>query len=277
MGAEPRSAWRLKDGTVEDWTAARGWHNPRKPADPLADLALLVDAARPADVPEVGQFWGGAVGFFSYDMVRIIEKLPARTKPSLGAPDALFVFTRSLVILDNLHGRARVVISVPIPHGAGESELEALYAAASGELDEILARLRAPVSLPAMTEPSAPRRVSEHSSYERSRFSEHVERIREYILAGECFQVLLSGRIDVPLDVHPAALYRALRAVNPSPDMFHLVLDGLEIVGSSRELLVRVAAGRVTLLPIPGTRRRSATPAGDAQMSEQLLADAKGR
>ena len=103
MGAEPRSAWRLKGGIVEDWTAASGWHNPRQPADPLADLAVLVDAIKPADAPEVGQFWGGIIGFFGYDMVRVIEELPVRAKPSLGAPDALFVFTRSLVILDNLH------------------------------------------------------------------------------------------------------------------------------------------------------------------------------
>ena len=277
MGTEPRSAWRLKAGTVEDWTVHRGWHNPRQPADPLADLAALVGAAKPADVPEVGQFWGGVVGFFSYDMVRVIEELPVRVKPSLGTPDALFVFTRSLVILDNLHGRARVVISVAIPPGAGESDLDALYAEANGELDEILSRLRARVSLPAMTEVANPHRVSEHSSYERSRFIEHVERIREYIRAGDCFQVLLSRRIDVPLEFDPPDLYRALRAINPSPYMFHLVLDGVEIVGSSPELLVRVSDGRVTLRPIAGTRRRSATPAADQLLAEELLADAKER
>jgi len=277
MGTEPRCAWRLKAGTVEDWTADRGWHNPRRPPDPLGDLASLVDAAKPADIPEVGQFWGGVVGFFSYDMVRVIEELPVRTKPSLGAPDALFVFTRSLVILDNLHGRARVVISVPIPRGAGDGELDSLYAQANRELDEILGRLRAPASLPAMIEILIPRRVSETSSYERSQFIEHVERIREYIRAGDCFQVLLSRRIDVPLDFDPADLYRALRAINPSPYMFHLVLDGLEIVGSSPELLVRVSDGRVTLRPIAGTRRRSSTPAGDELLREELLADAKER
>ena len=277
MGTEPRCAWRLKGGTVEDWTAERGWHNPRKPADPLEDLALLVDAAKPADVPEVGRFWGGVVGFFSYDMVRVIEQLPVRVKPSLGAPDALFVFTRSLVILDNLHGRARVVISVPVPPGAGDSELETLYAGANAEIDEILSRLRAPASFPPMTEISNPRRVAEHSSYDRSQFIEHVERIREYIRAGDCFQVLLSRRIDVPLDFDPADLYRALRAINPSPYMFHLVLDGVEIVGSSPELLVRVSDGRVTLRPIAGTRLRSATPGLDERLADDLLADAKER
>ena len=169
------------------------------------------------------------------------------------------------------------MISVPIPRGAGESELDALYAEANGELDEILSRLRAPASLTAMTEIFNPRRVSETSSYERSQFIEHVERIREYIRAGDCFQVLLSRRIDVPLDFNPADLYRALRAINPSPYMFHLVLDGLEIVGSSPELLVRVSDARVTLRPIAGTRRRSTTTAGDELLAAELLADPKER
>ena len=277
MGTEPRSAWRLRAGTVEDWTKDRGWHNPRTPADPLADLAALVDAAQPADVPEVGQFWGGAVGFFSYEMVRLIEDLPVRAKPSLEAADALFVFTRSLVILDNLHGRARIVLSVPVPRGAKERELDALYDQATTELEEILARLSAPSSLAALSVRVDAERVEELSSYARDSFIEDVERIREYIRAGDCFQVLLSRRIDVPLAFDPSDLYRALRAVNPSPYMYHLVLDGMEIVGSSPELLVRVSDGRVTLRPIAGTRRRSATAAGDVQLSDELLADAKER
>jgi anthranilate synthase component 1 len=276
MGAEPRRAWRLAAGVVEDWTEDRGWHNARTPTDPLADLAVLVDMT-PAQVPELGQFWGGVVGFFGYDIVRVIEDLPARTKSGLGTPDALFVFTRSLVILDNLHGRARAVISVPIPRGVGEPELESLYAEATSELDEVLARLQAPISLPPMARTSDSPTAGKLSSYARAEFMEHVERIREYIRAGDCFQVLLSRRIDVPLDFDPTELYRALRAINPSPHMYHLVLDGMEIVGSSPELLVRVADSRITLRPIAGTRRRGDTTREDERLADELLADAKER
>ena len=127
LGTEPRSAWRLANGIVEDWTNERGWHNARQPRDPLADLAALIDAAKPAHVPELGDFWGGAVGYFGYDVVRLIERLPNRPAAGLATPDALFVFTRSLVILDNLHGRARVVVSVPVPEGARDAELDSLY------------------------------------------------------------------------------------------------------------------------------------------------------
>jgi anthranilate synthase component I len=277
LGSEPRAAWRLANGVVEDWTAELGWHNARTPSDPLADLAMLVDGDKPADVPELGDFWGGVVGYFSYDIVRLIEKLPNRPPMGVPVPDAVFVFTRSLVILDNLHGKARVVISVPVPNGAADGEVRSLYDGAIAEVEQILARLRAvgrmePISLDLTAAP-----VIGKSSYVREDFLSHVDRIKEYIRAGDCFQALLSRRIDIPLDFEPADLYRALRAINPSPYMYHLILDGVEIVGSSPELLVRVSNGHITLRPIAGTRRRGATPAQDDELSAELLADEKER
>jgi anthranilate synthase component 1 len=277
LGAEPRCAWRLKDGVVEDWTAERGWHNSRRPSAPLDDLAVLVEGVTPADLPELGQFWGGVVGFFSYDIVRLIEDIPGKPPNGLPTPDALFVFTRSLVILDNLHGQARVVVSVPVPTDTPDPELRSLFEEADAELDEILARLRAPSQLL----PISPRTDAEAdegvSSYRRDEFMAHVDRIKEYIRAGDCFQALLSRRIDVPLDFEPADLYRALRAINPSPYMYHLVLDGMEIVGSSPELLVRVSDNRITLRPIAGTRPRGQTTEDDDLRSAELLADEKER
>ncbi len=277
LGSEPRAAWRLANGVVEDWTPELGWHNARMPSDPLADLATLVDGAKPAEVPELGDFWGGVVGYFSYDIVRLIENLPNRPPMGVPVPDAVFVFTRSLVILDNLHGKARVVISVPVPDRAADAEVRSLYDGALAEVEQILTRLRAagrmePISLDLTAAP-----VIGKSSYLRADFLSHVDRIKEYIRAGDCFQALLSRRIDIPLDFEPADLYRALRAINPSPYMYHLVLDGVEIVGSSPELLVRVSDGHITLRPIAGTRRRGATPAQDDELSAELLADAKER
>jgi anthranilate synthase component 1 len=277
LGAEPRSAWRLTDGVVEDWNSERGWHNKRAPADPLGDLSALIDAVKSADVPELGQFWGGVVGYFSYDVVRLIEKLPNRPPNGLKTPDAVFVFTRSLVILDNLRGSARAVISVPIPESAGEPRLRALYDEAVTELDEILERLRKPIRLESVSPDLSAAPVEGHSSYERADFMMHVDRIKEYIKAGDCFQALLARRIDVPLDFDPSDLYRALRAINPSPYMYHLILDGLEIVGSSPELLVRVSDGRITLRPIAGTRPRGKNAVDDQRLTAELLADEKER
>jgi anthranilate synthase component 1 len=278
MGTEPRAAWRLRDGVVDDWSPARGWHNERRPDDPLDDLRALIAAYEPVEAPELGAFWSGAVGYFGYDVVRLIERLPDAPPAPAGRdiPDALFVFTRALVIIDNLHARARVVVGVPIDD-TDDASLRALHDAAHREIDDVIARLHAPSTLaPLELDPDAPPARGK-SSYERQKFESDVERIREYILAGDAFQVLLSRRIDVPFDFDSTSLYRALRALNPSPYMYHLALDGLELVGSSPELLVRVANGRVTVRPIAGTRPRGLTAEEDERLEAELLADEKER
>jgi anthranilate synthase component 1 len=140
-----------------------------------------------------------------------------------------------------------------------------------------MARLRTPVTLPALDLRADAPPAQGTSSYEHDRFLRDVARIKEYIAAGDAFQVLLARRIRVPHDFPSEALYRALRALNPSPYMYHLVLDGLELVGSSPELLVRVDGRAVTVRPIAGTRPRGATPEADAQMAEELASDEKER
>jgi len=277
MGTEPRAAWRLTDGRVEDWTPDRGWHGGRAPADPLDDLDRLVKRFPPVDVPELGAFWAGAVGYFGYDVVRCIERLPDAPPRTVNVPDALFVFTNVLVVVDNLRSRARFVASVPVPADATDADLRALYDRAEADIADAMRRLRAPGALPPLAlNEDAPPAVGT-SNYERAKFLRDVERIREYIVAGDAFQVLLARRITLPHDFSSDLLYRALRVINPSPYMYHLELDGVELVGSSPELLVRVSEGRVTVRPIAGTRPRGRTAAEDDAMSAELLADEKER
>ncbi len=277
LGTEPRGAWRLRDGVVDEWHPERGWEKERRPADPFADLRQLLIREAPASVPELGGFWSGAVGYFGYDVVRLIERLPHPPARALDVPDALFVLTRSLVIIDNLRSQARIVVGVSVPAGSDEPVLRRLYAAAEEETHAISERLYAPVRVPPLTLDRSAPPARGRSSYPRDEFLRAVERIREYIVAGDCFQTLLARRIDVPLDFDPAALYRALRALNPSPYMYHLILDGVELVGSSPELLVRVAGGRVTVRPIAGTRPRGLTREEDEALAAELLADEKER
>ena len=277
MGTEPRAAWRFQAGIAEDWTAAKGWHGSRQTEDPLSDLERLLTEFDAVSVPELGAFWGGAIGYFGYDVVRAIEHLPSPPPRGVPAPDALFVLTRAVVIIDNLRAQARLVVGVPVVRGTTTGALREAYDDAQRELDDIERRLRTPLPLPPLRlDRSAPAAVGE-STYERSKFLADVERIREYIFAGDCFQALLSRRIRVRHDFPSDALYRALRALNPSPYMYHLVLDGVELVGSSPELLVRVAENRVTVRPIAGTRPRGATAADDERLSAELLADEKER
>ena len=267
MEPSPRSAWRLVDGLVEEWTPEAGWHGARTPADPLHDLDEVLQRHPPVDVPELGDFWAGAVGYFGYDVVRYIERLPKAPPRALRVPDALFAFTRVLVVVDNLRSRARLIASVPVPQAATEDQLRTLYERAEADIASAMARLRAPDALtPLDLDESAAPAVGT-STYDRAKFLRDVERIREYIVAGDAFQVLLARRITVPHDFSSALLYRALRVVNPSPYMYHLSLDGVELVGSSPELLVRVAGGRVTVRPIAGTRPRGRTEAEDAALS----------
>ncbi|MDP9179701.1 MAG: chorismate-binding protein, partial [Gemmatimonadota bacterium] len=277
LGTRPRAAWRFKDGVVEDWDTSSGWHNARTPADPLADLDALIATPPPVDVPELGAFWTGAIGYFGYDIVRLIERLPHRKLARSDIPDALFLFTRTLVIVDNLRAQARIVVGVEVPSGADDDALRDQYDVATREIEEIEAGLSEPSRLgPLVLDGDAPP-ARGRSNMDRASFMERVERIREHIRAGDCFQALLSRRIDLPANFSAGTLYRALRSMNPSPYMFHLVLDSLELVGSSPELLVRLADNRVTLRPIAGTRPRGTTEEQDEVLRVELLADPKER
>jgi len=280
LGTAPRAAWRLRDGSVEDWTPDRGWHGTRRPSDPLADLDELLRRSPPAKVPELGEFWSGAVGFFGYDVVRYIERLPnppARSRALADVPDALFVFTSALVIIDNLRGQARIVVGVEVDEAMSEARLRRAYEEAESEIATTIARIRGPSQLQPLDIAFSAAPATGSSSYERAKFLADVARIKEYIVAGDAFQVLLARRIDVPHDFDSASLYRALRAINPSPYMYHLVLDGLEIVGSSPELLVRVERQRVTVRPIAGTRPRGKTAEEDDALTAELRGDEKER
>jgi anthranilate synthase component I len=264
LGTEPRGAWRLRDGVVEDWTPSAGWHGARTPSDPIADLRDIVREMRPVQAADLGPFWSGAVGFFAYDVVRHIERLPHAPPRSVDAPDACFVFTNALVVIDNWRGQARVIVSVPVPAAPTDGQLEHLHATATATLDETIARLLGPDVLPALAIDTSAAPAIPTSTYTRAAFEKDVDRIKEYILAGDVFQVLLARRMELAVDFDPTSLYRALRALNPSPYMYHLMLDGLELVGSSPEL-------------IAGTRPRGRTADEDTALAAELLADEKER
>ena len=277
MGTEPRSAWRLRGRLIDEWDAHRGWHSPRESDDPLADLDHLISSAQPVDVPELGAFWTGAVGYFGYDAVRLIERLPPAPPQSSTIPDSLFVFTRSMVIIDNLRSRARIVVGAVVGSKATDAELRQLHEDALEEVHTIEKRLSGHGVLATLALDPNAQSAKGSSSITRADFISGVERIKEYIRAGDCFQALLARRIELAADFDPVSLYRALRALNPSPYMFHLELDGVQIIGSSPELLVRLSDNRVTLRPIAGTRPRGTTAEHDAILSEELLSDPKER
>ncbi len=273
LGAEPSEAWRLGGKRIERWTPAEGWREAGRTEDPLADFARWIGRWRPAGGEELPRFWGGAVGFFGYDLVRWLERLPEPPPSDLPLPDACFLATDRVLILDNLRSRALAVRAVRVPEGA---DVDDLYAEAAASLEELVGRLRGPSGLRPL--PLAPPGEAEaRSGTEREAFEAGVERIREYIRAGDAYQVVLSRRLEAELAADPLDVYRALRTLNPSPYLFLLELDGVRLIGSSPESLVRVEGEEVAVRPIAGTRPRGADEAEDRALAEELRADEKER
>lgn len=275
LGTRPRSAWRLQDGCVAVWTRNEGWTDVETD-DPLGDLDARLNAEQPAQVEGLPRFWGGAVGYFSYDIVRAIEHLPDGPPDDLGLPDGLFVFTDIVLAIDNLKGRAMAIASVPVHKGMDEGSLRSAYDSAAERTAEMVRCLdRAAPPSPLSLAPEPDEDPAFTSSTTREDFEVGVERVRDYIRAGDAFQVVLSQRLSFPLESTPFDLYRGLRTLNPSPYLYFLELDGVCLVGSSPEVLVRVEDGTVTVRPIAGTRPRGATPEEERALAEDLLADEK--
>ena len=275
LGTEPSAAWRLQGREVSWWTPEGGWA-PVDVEDPLADLdRRLRDRVSP-QIDGLPRFWGGAVGYFGYDLVRQIERLPDLTERDLELPEVMVVFTDVVLAIDNLRGRAMAIRAVPVEPGLSEEELTVRYLATVERIEELVERLRseeAPPSLSLRAEPPADPPFE--STMTRGEYEAAVRRIREYILAGDAFQVVLSQRLSVSLGGSPFDLYRALRSLNPSPYLYFMELDGVSLVGSSPEVLARVEDGTVTVRPIAGTRPRGRDPSEDRELADDLSGDEK--
>jgi anthranilate synthase component 1 len=278
LGAAPRAAWKLeRGGRVSTWSPSGGWSPATVSPDPLADLDARLRAVRPVAAAGLPRFFGGAVGFLGYDTIRYIEKLPSSPLDDLGLPDAVLLFTDVVLAIDNVYGRGQVIATVDTGGDPDEHELRRRWDDAAHRIDDlvqVLATEPAPPPLPIEPVHADPpfRSATSRAAYEAG-----VRTIREYILAGDAFQVVLSQRLEVPLAAEPLALYRALRSVNPSPYLYFLELDELALVGSSPEVLVRVEDGHVTVRPIAGTRPRGRTDDEDTALAAELLADEKER
>ena len=238
--------------------------------EPLELLARLLRERRVADVPGHPRFEAGAVGYLAYDQVRHFENLPARTADDLGLPEARFLFSDCVTIFDNLSHTVKVVAVA----AAGGPAAQA-YRDACARIEQEVERLRGP--LPEEPGPGRAAPVRFESNVGQAAFERAVERAREYIRAGDIIQVVLSHRLSAEVHARPLDVYRALRVLNPSPYMYYLRFDGLEVVGSSPELLVRVEGRDVDVRPIAGTRPRGRTPAEDAALEAELLDNAKER
>jgi anthranilate synthase component 1 len=255
IGFRPREVirWRLEDG-----------------GDPYALAAQAVGRWSQAPLEGLPPFSGGAVGYFGYDLVRTVEPLGPPPPDQLGLPDMALMLTDLLVVFDNLKHTVTILVNVD-----PAEDSRAAYSRAQATIEEVRERLAGPLPRPA---PRAPRPLPEFaSSMPRERFEATVERIVEYIFAGDCFQVVPSQRWSAPVEVSAFSIYRGLRAVNPSPYMYFLDFGDFQVSGASPEPLITVSGGTVTTRPIAGTRPRGADAAEDDFLAAELLGDEKER
>ena len=249
-----------------------GTHREEVP-DPLDYVARLQKEFNAPKLAELPVFTGGFVGYFGYEIVQRFEPRLADVNKvdELGTPEMVLLLSEEVAVFDNLAGRLYLVVNIdPSRPDAWDS--------AQGRLDELDKRLRA--ASPGYGEAVSHASVAEkdfHYGFSRGDFIQAVERSKEYILSGDVFQVVLSQRMSVPFQARPLDVYRALRALNPSPYMYFIDLGDTQIVGSSPEVLVRVQNRQVTLRPIAGTRHRGETPEEDLRLEEELLDDPKER
>jgi anthranilate synthase component 1 len=293
VGVAPRAVLRCAGGQVEvEWRDVDGGGEVRRAiwaaADPTVALQEVMAEWRPVTTPGLPRFWGGAVGWIAYDVVRAFESLPQIVKPGgpgeHAVPDLCMVVTDTVIIFDNLRQTIKVVATPYVPR---PERADACYDGACRRIDALIETLRRPVRPLAEIDPPPAQEAATpelrfgggaapRSSFARTDFEAAVRAIREYILAGDAFQIVLSQRLEVDrAGVDLFDVYRALRVVNPSPYMFHLQFPEARVTGASPETLVRCEAGRIELRPIAGTRPRGGTVEEDERLAAELLADPK--
>jgi anthranilate synthase component 1 len=239
-------------------------------ADPLAYIEAFQTRFKVPHVDGLPRFNGGLVGYFGYDIVRYIEKrLDKEPKADpIGTPDIMLMVSDDIVVFDNLRGSLFVITH------ADPAQPDA-YDQAQSRLDDIIHQLKRPLPIEDDPHTFSVQESDFTSSFPQPEFEQAVEDIKEFVLAGDTMQVVISQRMSIPYDLPPLDLYRALRCLNPSPYMYFLDMGDFQIAGSSPEILARVDQGTVTVRPIAGTRRRGKNAEDDLVMEQDLLHDPK--
>ena len=275
IGIDPDLVWRAEGDRAEVNSAPLdgGDYSPCEGGS-LAALRALLERSR-IDLPdELPPMAAGIFGYMGYDTVRLIEHLPSTHPDPIGTPDAIMIRPTIMMVFDAVIDEITAVTPVRPEHGV---PAESAYNRAVERLREALLRLDAPLPHSARVDSSGVPFPEPQSNTSPQDYMAKVRRAKDYIAAGDIFQVVLSQRFSAPFTLPPFSLYRALRRVNPSPFLYYLDLDGFSVVGSSPEILVRARGGEVTIRPIAGTCPRGATKAEDAKLAEKFLDDEKER
>lgn len=269
LGSSPSMIFRSKANQVE--IIENGQLTSYTSTDLADELRKIIDRYKPVATGGLPRFYGGAVGYFGYDMVRYFEHLPTDNPDSINAWDSWFMFTDSLLIFDSIKQKIQVVANAYLDTS---TSFEKAYAQALQRIDTLVDKLHTPLPYPAKIAPSG-KAVNFISNMSRQQFEKAVEKSKEYVRNGDIIQIVLSQRFSGDLTVAPFDIYRVLRTLNPSPYLFFLRMDDTVVTGASPEVMVRKEGSSVELRPIAGTRPRGKTAAEDAELAQGLLADPK--
>ena len=254
-------------GTEPTEVITTGPGQPDGAVDPLIPIekALAELKVAPMDSPQ--RFNGGMVGYLSYETVNYFERLPSPEDDTLGVPESMFMMTTTFIVFDHLRHKIRVV-----SHAHLNGDVERAYTGATERIDELVNRLQSPLEPPEGDGDGSSEVVPNMT---REEFEDKVARVKRYVVDGDVIQVVPSQRFARPTKAHPFEIYRALRAINPSPYMYYLDLDDFQIVGASPEMLVQVEDGQIAMHPIAGTLRRGVDEEEDLMLEQQLRTDEK--
>jgi anthranilate synthase component 1 len=275
IGLMPDVIWRCKGNKAEMAFCETMDESQFKPCkeDALTSFRNLYEASKidtPEGLPPMAE---GLIGYMGYDMVKLMETLPDSKPDAIGIPDSCFMRPKVMVIFDAVTDRIFIITTIWADNN--RTSADAAYDAAKKRIKYVLERLSAAVPPPPKKAFSAVKISDFTSNTTRKHYDEMIDQAREYIKAGDIFQVVLSQRFSAPFDLPPFSLYRALRQLNPSPFLFYLSFGDFTLVGSSPEILVRLRDGEVTIRPIAGTRKRGRDRAEDEMLAKDLLSDPK--
>ena len=276
IGLDPDLIWRTNKGKAEINRSARANRDAFTPCPepPLQALRALIAESRitlPEDLPPMA---AGVFGYLGYDMVRLMEELAPPNPDPIGIPDAILVRPTIIVVFDAVKDSITVVTPVRPEKGV---DARAALTRATERLTRVADSLEGPPEKSASESGAGPADIPVQSNTTPEEFKTMVRKAKEYIVAGDAFQIVLAQRFEAPFTLPPFSLYRALRRTNPSPYLYFLDFGGFAVAGSSPEILVKVSEDVVTIRPIAGTRHRGATPSEDKLLAEELLADPKER
>ena len=273
LGTRPLRVFKARGNRVE--ILENGKSKTLVSDTPLKLLEKLLHDYRAVAVPGVPPFFGGALGYVSYDAVEQFHEISSTKKDVLQMPEIFFVFVQTLIAFDNLKHTIKVIDNVRLDK---QTSLRAAYDKAVGRIQRVISSLQ---KQPRRIEPRSlsqgERTRKFRSNLDKRGFADAVSKAKEYIKAGDVIQVVLCQRLETETSTDPFEIYRALRFINPSPYMFYLELDDLRVIGSSPETMVRLTGDTIELRPIAGTRKRGATPEEEKELESELLADPKER